>query len=392
MNFSRLLFVVLCVFLISCDRKQKESSCAIAEHILSFDLDKDIKTEKSLLSLVDSIDVVKLETTEACLIGYISKIVCDEKYIYVLDEKIGNGLFKFKRSGKFVERIGNRGSGPTEYFRISDFFLTQDNIVILDGYSGKVMFFSKSGVFLRSFSKKANIEKIGRVGNNKICLISGYDTSFFSNNKIILVDTIGNKVNEFMKVPSYLKNRNIALYKNTDYFGKDLLITTAFSNDILSFKNDSLYVKYRLDFGERTMGKSFLEANSDLDVGELMLALNKDDIVNCIDFFNENEMYICFTFLKKGKVFQAYYNKRNQKKYIFDLKASCNWFANVQNSFLYSKGNSFTSVFYPSVIKNLSEEDLKAMSENRVFSKLASVIQNTDESDNPILQVFYLKK
>jgi hypothetical protein len=123
----------------------------------------------------------------------------------------------------------------------------------------------------------------------------------------------------------------------------------------------------------------------------LLLILNKKDVVNSIDYFNENSKYIFFQCLKKGDVFQIYYKKKEKKPYIFRYKSFPEWFKYVARPYVYSDNNMFISVFEPGLIENIKKSHLKDISKNMIFSKLYSVIEQTEMSDNPIIITYYFK-
>lgn len=51
--------------------------------------------------LVDSIEIIKLETNDNCLIGKIGKISFADQFIFVSDPDVARKLYMFDKSGKF---------------------------------------------------------------------------------------------------------------------------------------------------------------------------------------------------------------------------------------------------------------------------------------------------
>lgn len=84
-------------------------------------------------SIVDADhQIVKLETTDDCLIGEISKVIIKNNKIFVLDSKIAKKLFCFDLRGKYLYTVGELGEGPGEMDTPRDFDVTQKEILIID--------------------------------------------------------------------------------------------------------------------------------------------------------------------------------------------------------------------------------------------------------------------
>ena len=377
---------ILCLFL-TCACKEEKVDYGIPLNTISFDFEKDKGEFSDLLNLIDSVQVVKLETNEDCLISQIAKIVYDKNHIYILNAGMtSSGLLKYTLSGKFVQKIANKGKGPGEYIRLDDFLLVNEQFVLLDTVTGKIMFFSKAGDFINEFSINHASEKFGQVDTNHFAIFKGNrpSTLSISHHKILIIDNKGNTIKKLMKMPSYLRGKSLELYKPTASFGKELLYIDAFSNDIFYVNKDSLTIKYRFDFGKHSFDNYnyFLQKNKHLSTGQLLTAINKKDVVNNLDNFNETEKYLSFYCLKKGKQFLLYYNKKEEKSYVFQP---------LILPHIYSDHNFFVSAVPSSVFEDMKEENLKELSKDRLFSKFVPIIAQTKASDNPILITYYFK-
>ena len=385
---------ILCVFLVcACQGKKVDYDTSL--NTISFDFESDLSESADILDLIDSIQVVKLETQKDCLISKIYKILYDKDYIYILDGDMSSGaLLKYTRSGKFVQKISNTGKGPREYIRLGDFLLADDQIILLDAGRDKIMFFSKNGEFIKEFSvEETYAEKLGKVDADHFAVFNEDDLDLSHN--IHIIDGDGNTIKKLMKVPAYLKNKipallSISLQKSTTYFDGKLLYTDSFSNDIFQVDKDSVTVRYRFDFGEYSFDYgAFLEANRQygiLENGEnLLLVLNKKDVVHHLDNFNETSKYVYFKCLKKGKSFQFYYDKDRNKPYILSKSVTLPHIYSDINQ------NTFVSVLESYVVEDMKKLDLTKISKDKLFSKIIPLIEQTSASDNPILITYYFK-
>ena len=70
----------------------------------------------------DVVGVVPLETTDECLLGYVSKVEVVDGNYYVLDGQ-RKAVFVFDGQGTFLRRIGIVGHGHGEYERASDLYV-----------------------------------------------------------------------------------------------------------------------------------------------------------------------------------------------------------------------------------------------------------------------------
>ena len=61
--------------------------------------------------IIDSIRYVMLETTDECLIGNISELYVDGRFIFVVDNTIYESVFVFDENGRFLNKIGRLGRG-----------------------------------------------------------------------------------------------------------------------------------------------------------------------------------------------------------------------------------------------------------------------------------------
>lgn len=392
MNSIKYLIVISTILVYSCHKKNNSvSDYGVPQSTISFNFKNDQTKYDALFNLIDSIEVVKLETNNESLIGSISKVLFDENYIYILDEYQSNSIFKFTKTGYFVLKISNTGKGPGEYLSLSDFILQSNKLVLLDDASPKIMYYSKNGDFISELSTKTVASNFEEIDTNYFCMFNGNITTPFSNRNISIIDSEGNILRNMMKIQPFSKDKHFSLYKPTDYFGEELLYTNIFSSNIFSIAKDTFLIKYHLDFGKNSLDEGFLLANEVLNAGELLLAINTNDIVNSIDYFNEIQNYFYFQCLKKGEIFHCYYNKDKNKPYIFNYQSFPDWLKSVYRPFIYSNENMFISVLEPDYIEIIKNEYLKDISENNIFSKLKPAIIQTDISDNPLIITYHFK-
>ena len=99
-----------------------------------------------LSSLVESVEIVKLDNSEEALIGGNQGVSVYDNYILV--KGYNQSPFKlFDKKGKFLNSIGAYGRGPNEYLNVYDYHLDEENevIYILPWQSDKLLRYDLKG-------------------------------------------------------------------------------------------------------------------------------------------------------------------------------------------------------------------------------------------------------
>ena len=136
----------------------------------TYELDIPAIVEKSSVdTLIKSYHFIPLETTEESMIGNISKLFAFHGTIAVLDFR-QKKAFLFDKNGKFKCTLGHIGRGPGEYLSISDLSVdTEGNrIVLLDGESNKLQYYSPDGDFLEERSTYWYFDNLEFDGSNLV--------------------------------------------------------------------------------------------------------------------------------------------------------------------------------------------------------------------------------
>jgi hypothetical protein len=141
------------LFLCGCggtSEKHKTQCEALPFHIM-LETAIDNAMPANLTEIGSSISYIQLETTEKSLLsGYFEIIRATDSHIAIFDR---SGVFMFDISGKFISKIGNRGSGPGEYTSVSDLHFSLDGQKVYLMVSGAKCFeYDVNGSFLNSFS------------------------------------------------------------------------------------------------------------------------------------------------------------------------------------------------------------------------------------------------
>ena len=93
--------------------------------------------------------IVALETSEDCLVGYMSDVVKDDSLLFVVDGW-NKYIYCFDLNGKYLRRIGRKGHAADEYVNMMRVAFDKKNkrVCVYDGDSQKLVFYDYQGKFL----------------------------------------------------------------------------------------------------------------------------------------------------------------------------------------------------------------------------------------------------
>jgi hypothetical protein len=150
MKKPHLLFFLLLGLFCSCEKNKNIET----ENIHQIPVNPQESLDLSFSDFFDTTLIVPLEVTPNSLIGEVSKVITTRDLVYVLDRNIAETLFVFDYQGRFLHSFSGIGSGPGEYLRVTNFFISKDEktIFITDLSLGKILALDQKGNFL--FEKK----------------------------------------------------------------------------------------------------------------------------------------------------------------------------------------------------------------------------------------------
>ena len=104
----------ICCLLAACSSGSSSSEMLVPdEGVTIIPMDAKPGDVLNLSEFAESIELIPLETTDDCLIGWMPEIIATEKYYYMISA-VGydfQKLYVFDKQGKFVRQISSRGQG-----------------------------------------------------------------------------------------------------------------------------------------------------------------------------------------------------------------------------------------------------------------------------------------
>ncbi|TKG94476.1 6-bladed beta-propeller [Puteibacter caeruleilacunae] len=342
--------------------------------------------------LIDSFELVELETSRECIIGEIDKLLVTPNGYIILD-KGNKKVFLFGLDGAFKKKIGSAGKGPKEYVSVYD--VTIDNkekrIILNDLDSRKFVYFDFDGNFIESkptyflfqhweMTSDFAVFNLGRSYNTKVPSIDKHRLA------------IGNLQLDSLCTFFHYERDNrctYAAHRPLKKFNDKLYYYNFFVDTIYQVKGNGVEAGFALDF----QGKGW-----PVKAGESI----SDDMVRKIiqhySYFDGNyvlsEDFLFFRVYKEMRHLDVYYSlKTGNMKAGGALDHSLGRFLGM--SFVppmtVTWKNEFVSVIEPfKVLQN--EEYINKDPKLNEGGRVKEVMQSIKLEDNPLLLIYKLKE
>lgn len=337
-------------------------------------------------SLIDTMALIPLETTDDALIG-------DVDYLFMVDDKIvvadilkSQSVFIFDRRGKFIKRINGLGRSPNEYIAISHVALTHDKkqIAVYDDKDAKVLFYDLEGRFVSSQKVGFDMLRMEYVDQDRIATTTygsekrrlGLEESdcliYFTNEEYSIESGIFE--NRFdrdrFSMPSTLKKFNDTVYLNP-----------ALSDTIYTVGKNGARARYRLDMSSIN---GFSNPKPDMDNSALGEILARQPIFG--GQFVDGDRYLFFYISNppEGRAENYVYDKITGETAHFEP----NWegdnhlFYSNMSSSIWASGNRYLTAVPAFAVVMVVPEETRKKNE---------LLKNLSEDDNPVLVLYTLK-
>lgn len=170
-------WVLMLLFCFSCSSKSGSDAVGKSDAGLSVTVDLldyiegEKEDEIALSGLVDSLVYIPLQTPDDLPVDVLLAVKMSPDEIFVMDRQ--QKLYRFDSHGRFLNLIGSRGEGPSEYVSAVDFEIdaSQDVVYLFDIYRKKIKVYQMSGAFVQDIVVPDGVESMALL--NDTCFI-GY--------------------------------------------------------------------------------------------------------------------------------------------------------------------------------------------------------------------------
>ena len=312
---NTLLYFFVSIFLISCS-SQDQKSIPMNGAYYTIDLDGKKKTSIPLSSYFKSVRTIILETNEDCLIGSIDEIQVFDQHIYILDSEIAKSLFVFDIDGKFIRKIGRIGNAPGEYIELNDFTLdTENRIIYICDLKNRIHKYHVDGTYLNTITiEGSDFNAIFiQFYNGKL-----YSSSFWwkkSNDNYMLleIDPNNGKILSRLLPMKYNKGWNEAFFSMSRFFlsrvNNPPRYNQMFMDYIVSVGEEiTPYIKLKSNY--LTTEKDIESFRSNDFTGYSSSKIHQSSKLFNVHCFVENEEFILFRYGKLASSFIVAFNKK----------------------------------------------------------------------------------
>lgn len=395
------ILFILQLFLSSC-----ESTRGVINKKPSYtiDLDKIPKKDNEFFStLFKSAGIIVLETTDNSLLTKVDKVDCLNDFLFVLER--GNGVFLFNKSGKFIKRIGKKGSGPGEYISPADMTLDlkKQKLYLLDSQTQRILKYSISGAYETSFKIKNEKTFSNRIlyFNNKIytnLYSPGEDENRFLLSKVDIPS--GDRTTFWLEARQYSEGWNEKLNTSQhpfiDQYSSNPKFLQLFMNTIFEIREDGLQPYITIE-STHLVTEDFLNSQSSAkSPSEIFSELNHSDRIYSISNYIESSNYIYFNYFIGESLYIVLYDKMKKSAFITqgmknDLLYTNNSGPQLFPNFISTDGTRVYSVeMYDNFSRDMFMRDVqlgRISSKTKGFDRLKEI----SEDSNPIIVYYELK-
>ena len=432
---KKLLFSLL--LLIGCNsnpgHKAVDNNNAIPIINVAENLDTNLSSDFMLSEVATDVDFIKLEVTENSMIRNIRDVIIADDYVLVDD--YSEGVFRFSKDGKFLNKIGKKGNGPQEYLYILQTFLDEKNNEILLFTGRGIKIYTIEGVYKRTIPK-TNSEDLFNNIEHRILFFDEY--CFFNDRLPILfpkmnlwtfalVDSAYTIQKKYFN-PAFIGKEsdiiaNKALYIGWKNYWNEGLASVDFYDDTFKMSYYGGDTIYKFEKATTEFIPAYILSLGERPTFEISHQWIKDPVFfNYLwfsDFF-DSEKYLYLFLGKSDNLYIVRYEKatgelktnksqsnikelnlpgspnfvHRRRTDLFTLKNDISGGDPFEVKYKSANGKYWIDVVTPIDIKeNLDLVDLhneSVINENRK-AKLIKLIKESTEEDNPVLVVVKMK-
>lgn len=211
-----------------------------------------------LSEIVDSLQYIKLETTDESLIGNIDKLFATKERLILLDRDNAESIYLFNLQGEFINKISRMGRGPNEYLSIEDIAVDEDaeQIILWDSQAGKLLIYGFDGTFINAMPFPYYGDDIEYMGNDSVALYCDYapnkDLFEGDSSANLIIFNLKSRDAEFDLFFDNTKIRQenfMSTINNFSLFRGETLLIPTLTNSIYGISPKGCGEKYYLDFG-----------------------------------------------------------------------------------------------------------------------------------------------
>ena len=361
------IILLICFFVLSCSSHQKPKITTI---VFSGMENYNLFSKNSL----ELLSYVPLETIGSPIVSSASKMIENNNSYYFLDQ-FKMIVYRFDKFGKFLNKIGTIGRGPSEYSSVDDFCIdhANGNIEFLSLMSQQVYKYTKEGNFISNFKIEGYPYSFTKYDNGIYLFCKGQvvdENENIGKAQLYISDDNGNIKETFLPIEKNtafsapLRDESIQVSNGKIFF------KTWFTGDVYEISKKGPKHVTTIDFKNKAYGKDVLTKTTE----EFMQFLSSSNPFN-IDKYLENEKYI-YAYIMDAKAENYYhllYSKKSCKTHITKASRDSSKYAIIGSAKILTPNDELFFLIDPLTILDLrntannafdSSFDISSLTEN----------------------------
>lgn len=263
-----------------------------------------------------------LETTTTSLVGAIDQLTVVGNRIILSDTHTSNSVFAFStEDGKLLLSLTGKGNAPGEFLSPHSFWVesSDSSLYVLDRMLSKLIKYRLSDfTYQEEIKLPANSPLAFAVLPDSSRFLYYYpfrSKDLFSGDQLIKADKQGNVLATNYQAPAsgrILHGNLSAFYR----YEQNLCIVPYFCNHVYEWKEDSLHVRYRLDWGNARFPDEAVFSSG--TSSEIMKKILSEDYIRFL-FVYENSSCLAVKYYIKKELYLSVWNKKSN--HLFNIKA-----------------------------------------------------------------------
>ena len=303
-------FIIVLLSVCSCSSTNIVTISAKSDNSKILALDAVFEQKEFHISdLVDTLEVIALETTSESVLASINLTKITDDYIYVMDSYQNGGLAIFDKDGKFVHRL-LYGNGPGEINSVTSFDV--DEHFLYTYQPDKVNKYTLNGIFIESYPI---LEKLKMFFNSIHIVNDGFLLSIMPCNSEYLVHSVLYVDSDFNQKQLFLFDNHFdgfISFDNFKMFKEGVVFAPVMHNTVYKFDGATFKPFYYFDYSKH---ENTFETNPDCNSSGLNF---RNDHCKINKFFFDGRIfetndYLYMTFYDGYTPFRVYIDAKNGK-------------------------------------------------------------------------------
>jgi len=337
-------------------------SCSKSDSNNFLIIEAEITEEKYNLSdVAEKVTMVPLETNDACLMSFISRVIVTKDYYFVLS----SDLFQFDKKGNFIRQIGEQGRGPNEYIRINSIAVNEEEQTVFMATGEKLITYNFEGEIKKSTTFNKFVKFMTFAGE-ELFVISAEMGIGQANNKFKNEAKLY-KVGSNLSIKDSLVVKSIELKKQTGSFNPGA--------QYISDLGEDQYLYYPTLIKESIIRDTLYRINNS-KLGPFLK----------LNFKRKKNKHLLFKNVFRSKSFLFSEYNYNRKQYFFCYDFNTQKQMNMKNGFDDDILKTGSAKLLPLDIKSGLMYFVKDA------YQVSEIIEGVEENDNPVFMVVKLKE